>query len=53
MRKIIDKTSKGELWMEIMAGLPTYHVKGENGDYLVTTSASEAKKHWKKINGVP
>lgn len=50
VRKILDKSEKGELWMEITAGLTVYHVEGPDGFHLAVTNPREAKRAWEKVN---
>lgn len=53
MRKLLDKSEKGELWMEITAGLTVYHVEGPDDFHLATTKMAEAKRSWGKVNREP
>lgn len=50
MRKILDKTDKGEIWMEITAGLTVYHIQPENGAHIATAKPEIAKREWRKLN---
>lgn len=50
MRRVIDRTSKGELWMEVTANLAVYHIEGADGYHVATNRASVAKAEWAKLN---
>lgn len=52
MKKILDKTDNGELWMEITAGLTVYHVSGPDGFHLAVTKPAEAKRAWAKVKAM-
>ena len=49
MKRVLDKTERGELWMEVTAGLTVYHVEGPDGFHLAVTKPAEAKRAWAKV----
>lgn len=51
MRKILDKTDKGELWMEFTSNVTVYHIQPEHGAHIATNKPDIAKKEWRKLNG--
>lgn len=51
MRKMLDKTDDGEIWMEVVANKVLYHIEQYGGVHHVTALPSEAKKIWRKVNG--
>jgi len=50
MRKTLDKTERGELWMEFTAGLTVYHITGPDGYHVATNKPAVAKREWAKLN---
>lgn len=50
MKRVLDKTDNGELWMEISAGLTVYHIDGLNGYHVATNKPAVAKREWAKLN---
>lgn len=51
MRKMLDKTEDGELWMEVVANKVLYHIEQNGGAHHVTALPSEARKIWRKVTG--
>lgn len=50
MKRVLDKTDNGELWMEISAGLTVYHIDGAAGYHVATNKPAVAKREWAKLN---
>lgn len=50
MRKVLKKTDRGELWIEIASNLTLYHIEGENGYHVATNKPDVAKREWAKLN---